>query len=164
MKNGLPPILQLNKDNEKFLHAGDYIGLLPDSFWYKIVVQENVADLSNGGIHLKPDNVITDIFEDPKLVKSNKTPCKTNDLPETEMKPSSSSKEFDNPSVTKKNNNSVDNQIQLTPLNPLAVRIKELEPTRKLPLHNYEIEGIPNNVNEIYGTDLLEETLNKVST
>ncbi|KAL0270088.1 UNVERIFIED_CONTAM: hypothetical protein PYX00_007609 [Menopon gallinae] len=158
MKNGLPPVIQLKKDEEKFLHDGDYIGLLPDSFWYKIVLKRN-DELSNNCNDLKPDS-ISSFLKNVDQVNDSKVSCKKSELRggEPNVTPKASVK----PSVTDKKSDSVDIQKPSSPLNPLTERLKALEPTRKLPLSEYQIEGIPDDINEIYKTDPVEVKLNNI--
>lgn len=46
MKQGLPPLIQLKKDEETVLEDGDYFGLLPDACWFEIVKKD--SSITNG--------------------------------------------------------------------------------------------------------------------
>lgn len=47
MENGLPPVVILKKDESQVLNDGDLIALLPDSFWYQIVITNDNSATAN---------------------------------------------------------------------------------------------------------------------
>lgn len=138
MIKGLPPVMQLKKNEEKILTKGDYVGLLPDASWFEIIskgdpLKNSTGDQDCGSTTLKINSPkpLTNDNSSLKLQGDAVSYCSTSEVTKYNEPSTSNVEELP------KTESSHSKDVEPRSTNAIS---SELEKTKRLPIWMYEID------------------------
>lgn len=136
----MPPVLQLNKEEEVTLNEGDCLGFLQDSFWFQIVQSSEIKSEPLADSHETNNESISGdmtVVNEINLKNEETKLAKNSHTSDSSELPCSKKMKILEPAIASSSKASLPSEISNT---AWGYGSPEFEKTRRLPLWMYEID------------------------